>query len=141
SAMMIRKEGYERSGGFHVELQGFEDFDLIARLKQQGDFFMVEERGMAYRVHGQGFNRAGGLHIIRSREKFLRRMQGFYRGDRAKETIVRRMLADCYSDWGMYEVRKGNMTEGRRKLIESLRCNPARMRTYSRLLRAIFSPA
>jgi glycosyltransferase involved in cell wall biosynthesis len=138
SAMMIRKDGYERSGGFHSALQGFEDFDLIARLKQQGEFVMVEERGMAYRLHGQGFTRAGGLHIIRSRETFLRRMEELYRGDRAKETIVRRMLADCYSDWGMHEVRKGNKTEGRTKLIESLRCNPAKMRTYSRLLRAIF---
>jgi glycosyltransferase involved in cell wall biosynthesis len=138
SAMMIRKDGYERSGGFFSELQGFEDFDLIARLKQQGEFIMVKERGMAYRMHGQGFTRAGGLHIIRSREKFLRRMENLYRGDRTKETILRRMLADCYSDWGMHEVRSGNKTEGRTKLIESLRCNPAKMRTYSRLLRAIF---
>jgi hypothetical protein len=68
-------------------------------------------------------------------------MEDLYRGDRAKEIIVRRMLADCYSDWGMHEVRCGNKTEGRRKLIESLRCNPAKMRTYSRLLRAIFLAA
>ncbi len=138
SAMLIRREGFARSGGFHAELQGFEDFDLIARLKQQGEFVMVEERGMAYRLHGQGFTRAGGLHIIRSRERFLRRMEGLYRGDRTKQAIVRRMLADCYSDWGIHEVRQGNKLEGRRKLIESLRCNPAKMRTYSRLLRAIF---
>ena len=138
SAMLIRREGFARSGGFHAELQGFEDFDLIARLKQQGEFVMVEERGMAYRLHGQGFTRAGGLHIIRSRERFLRRMEGLYRGDRTKQAIVRRMLADCYSDWGIHEVRQGNKLEGRRKLIESLRCNPAKMRTYSRFLRAIF---
>lgn len=138
SAMLIRREGFASSGGFHAELQGFEDFDLIARLKQQGEFVMVEERGMAYRLHGQGFTRAGGLHIIRSRERFLRRMEDLYRGDRTKQTIVRRMLADCYSDWGIHEVRQGNKPEGRRKLIESLRCNPAKMRTYSRLLRAIF---
>jgi len=138
SAMMIRKDAYERSGGFDSELQGFEDFDLIARLKQQGEFVMIEERGMAYRVHGQGFNRAGGLHIIRSREKFLRRMEDFYRGNRMKQTIVRLMLADCYSDWGIHEVRTGNKSDGRSKLIKSLRCNPAKIRTYSRLLRAIF---
>jgi glycosyltransferase involved in cell wall biosynthesis len=141
SAMIIRKDAYERCGGFHAELQGFEDFDLIARLKQEGGFVMVKERGMAYRLHGHGFTRAGGLHIIRSREKFLRRMDDLYRGDPSKETIVRHMLADCYSDWGMHEVRRGNKAEGRRKLIESLRHNPAKIRTYSRLLRAIFRPA
>ena len=137
SAMMIRKTAYERIGGFHHELQGFEDFDLIARLKQQGRFVMLEETGMAYRVHGHGFTRAGGLHIIRSREKFLRRMEELYRGDRPKQMIVRRMLADCYSDWGQHEVRAGNKEEGRRKLIQSLRCNPTKLRTYSRLFRAI----
>jgi hypothetical protein len=137
SAMLIRREDFASSGGFHAELQGFEDFDLIARLKLQGEFVMVEERGMAYRLHGQGFTRAGGLHIIRSRERFLRRMEDLYRGDRTQQTIVRRMLADCYSDWGIHEVRQGNKPEGRRKLIESLRCNPAKMRTYSRLLRAM----
>jgi len=137
SAMMIRKDAYQRSGGFCSELQGFEDFDLIARLKQQGAFVMLNERGMAYRVHGQGFTRAGGLHIIRSREKFLRRMEELYRGDRGKETIVQRMLADCYSDWGILEVRSGNKPEGRRKLLQSLSCNPVKLRTYSRLLRAL----
>ena len=137
SAMMIRKTAYEQVGGFHRELQGFEDFDLIARLKERGRFMMLEETGMAYRVHGHGFTRAGGLHIIRSREKFLRRMQELYPGDRAKQMIVQRMLADCYSDWGLHEVRAGNKEEGRRKLLQSLRCNPTKLRTYSRLLRAI----
>jgi glycosyltransferase involved in cell wall biosynthesis len=137
SAMMIRKQGYRHIGGFHSELQGFEDFDLIARLKQKGGFVMLGEAGMAYRLHAQGFTRAGGLHIIRSREKFLRRMLELYYGDRTKEAIVQRMLGDCYSDWGMHEVRTGNKQEGRRRLIQSLRCNPAKLRTYSRLLRAI----
>ncbi|HKO30926.1 MAG TPA: glycosyltransferase family A protein [Nitrospiraceae bacterium] len=137
SAMMIRKDIYERVGGFHHELQGFEDFDLIARLKQQGTFVMLEETGMAYRLHGDGFTRTGGLHVIRSRENFLRRMQELYDGDRKKKLIVQQMLADCYSDWGIHEVRNGNKPEGRLKLIQSLRCNPTKWRTYSRLLRAL----
>jgi glycosyltransferase involved in cell wall biosynthesis len=137
SAMMIRKTAYERIDGFYHELQGFEDFDLIARLKEQGRFVMLNDTGMAYRVHGQGFTRAGGLHIIRSREKFLRRMQELYRDHRSRQAILRRMLADCYSDWGLHEVRAGNRQEGRRKLLQSLRCNPTKLRTYSRLLRAI----
>ncbi len=140
SAMMIRKDVYERIGGFHHELQGFEDFDLIARLRQRGRFVMVEERGMAYRMHGGGFTRAGGIHIIRSREKFLRRMQTLYNSDRKRNVILQQMLADCYSDWGIHEVRSGNKQEGRRKLVQSLGCNPTKWRTYSRLLRALFNP-
>jgi glycosyltransferase involved in cell wall biosynthesis len=137
SAMMIRKEGYERIGGFHRELQGFEDFDLIARLKQEGTFVMLEETGMAYRLHGDGFTRTGGLHVIRSRETFLRRMQQLYEGHPDKQMIVHRMLGDCYSDWGAHELSKGNKQEARRKFLKSLRSNPTKFRTYSRLLRAI----
>lgn len=136
SAMMIRKAGYERIGGFHQALQGFEDFDLIARLKEQGRFVMVEERGMAYRMHGAGFTRTGGIHVIRSRETFLRRMGDLYRGHRNKQAIVKNMLADCYSDWGIHDVRSGNRQEGRVKLLQSIGCNPFKFRTYSRLLRA-----
>ena len=137
SAMMIRKEGYERIGGFHHALQGFEDFDLIARLKEQGRFVMVEERGMAYRMHGSGFTRTGGIHVIRSRETFLRRMQTLYRGDRNKQAIVKNMLADCYSDWGIHDVRSGHTQEARAKLLQSIWCNPFKFRTYTRLVRAI----
>ena len=140
SAMMIRKDVYERIGGFHHALQGFEDFDLMARLKAQGRFVMVEERGMAYRMHGKGFTRTGGIHVIRSRETFLRRMQELYREHRSKQAIVRNMLADCYSDWGIHAVRSGNRHEGRVKLLQSVWCNPLKFRTYSRLLRAFLSP-
>jgi glycosyltransferase involved in cell wall biosynthesis len=139
SAMMIRKDIYERVGGFYQELQGFEDFDLIARLKQHGTFVMLEETGMAYRLHGDGFTRAGGIHVIRSRETFLRRMEALYGGDRPKEAIIQRMLGDCYSDWGVHEVRRGNVQEGRKKLFQSLSCNPTKWRTYSRLIRAMLT--
>ena len=140
SAMMIRKVCYERIGGFHHALQGFEDFDLIARLKEQGRFVMVEERGMAYRMHGSGFTRTGGIHVIRSRETFLRRMQALYRGHWTKQAIVKNMLADCYSDWGIHDVRSGNRQEGRVRLIQSIGCNPFKFRTYTRLLRAFLRP-
>lgn len=140
SAMMIRKDAYQRVSGFHPELQGFEDFDLIARLKHQGTFVLLEETGMAYRLHGHGFSRTGGIHVIRSREKFLRRLQELYDGDQKKGAILRRMLADCYSDWGIHEVRRGNKKEGRKKLIQSLGCDPTIVRTYSRLLRATLVP-
>ena len=137
SAMMVRRDVFQRVGGFDPELRGFEDFDLIARLKPQGHFVLLNESGMDYRLHGGGFTRAGGVGVMRSRERFLIRMRELYVGDQAKEALIKQMLADCYSDWGIHEVRTGNRREGRAKLMQSLRCNPAKLRTYSRLLRAI----
>lgn len=139
SSMMVRRDVFQRVGGFTPELRGYEDFDLMARLKPHGRFVLLNESGMSYRLHDGGFSRAGGMGVIRSRERFLIRMRDLYMGDRAKEALITRMLADCYSDWGMHEARGGNRREGREKLIRSLRQNPWKFRTYSRLVRVTMS--
>ncbi len=139
SAVLVRRDAFIRAGMYDTQLHGFEDFDLCARLKQQGRFLFLEESGMCYRVHGGGQSRSGGLRVIRSRERFLLRMRELYAGDRAKQELIREMLAECYSDWGMNEVRAANQGEGRQMLLRSLRQNPRKLRTYSRLLRSFLS--
>ena len=135
SAMMVRRDAFQRVGGFDSELRGFEDFDLIARLKQQGRCVLLPEPGMAYRLHAGGFTRAGGVGIIRSRERFLIRMKALYLGDEAKAVLLNQMLADCYSDWGMHDARSGESRKGWLRLVQSLRQDPWKFRTYSRLAR------
>jgi glycosyltransferase involved in cell wall biosynthesis len=137
SAILVRRDAFERAGMYDSELRGFEDFDLCARLKRQGRFVFLNESGMCYRVHAGGFGQVtGGPIIVRSRERFLLKMKDLHVDDPAKKELIRVMLAECYSDWGMNEVRVGNRGEGRRKLIRSLRHNPLKFRTYSRLLRS-----
>jgi glycosyltransferase involved in cell wall biosynthesis len=135
SSMLVRREVLVRVGGFDPHLTGFEDFDLCARLKQHGLFVLLEEPGLSYRVHDGGFSRAGKVRVIQSRERFLHRMQVLYAGDRVKERIIHLMLSDCYSDWGMSEMRAGDCRAGRRWFLRSLSENPMKWRTYSRLLR------
>ena len=135
SAMMVRRDVFQRVGGFDSELRGFEDFDLIARLKQQGQFVLLHESGMAYRLHAGGFTRAGGIGVIRSRERFLIRMRALYAENHEKEVLINQMLADCYSDWGMHDAKEGQPHKGRVKLIQALQQDPWKFRTYSRLVR------
>jgi hypothetical protein len=90
---------------------------------------------MAYRLHAGGFTRAGGLGIIRSRERFLIRMRALYAGDRVKNALIDRMLAECYSDWGIHAARDGQPRKGWVKLIQALQQDPWKFRTYSRLVR------
>ena len=135
SAMLVRRDVFQLVGGFDPELRGFEDFDLIARLKQQGRFVLLNESGMAYRLHAGGFTRAGGMGIIRSRERFLVQMRALYAGDRVKNTLIDRMLAECYSDWGIHAARDGQPRKGWVKLIQALQQDPWKFRTYSRLVR------
>ena len=140
SAILVRRDAFERAGMYDPELHGFEDFDLCARLKRQGRFVFLEESGMCYRVHNSGLSRSGGQTVVRSRERFLLRMQDLYAGDPAKQKLTNIMLAECYSDWGKNEMRVGRCSEGRRMLLRSLRHNPLKFRTYSRLLRACLPP-
>lgn len=138
SAMMVRRDRFQRVGGFDSELRGFEDFDLIARLKQQGRVVSLPESGMAYRLHAGGFTRAGGMGVIRSRERFLIRMRALYKGDDEKSVLIKRMLADCYSDWGMHDARNREPRKGWLRLAQSLQQDPWKFRTYSRLVRVSF---
>ncbi len=139
SSMLVRRDVFQRVGGFDPQLRGFEDFDLCARLKQFGEIAFLEEVGMCYRVHEGGFNRAGGITIVRSREQFLLRMRQLYAEDLQKQALVNEMLAECYSDWGMDEVRASHRSGGRQRLLRSLRHNPVKFRTYSRFIRSFFS--
>ena len=135
SAMLLRRDVFQRVGGFDPEMRGFEDFDLIARLKQEGRFVLLNESGMAYRVHAGGFSQTGRAAVIRSRERFLIRMRALYAGDRVKNALIDRMLAECYSDWGMHDAKDGLPSKGLVKLIQSLQQGPWKFRTYSRLAR------
>jgi glycosyltransferase involved in cell wall biosynthesis len=136
SAILVRRDVFERAGMYDSELRGFEDFDLCARLKQHGPFKFLEEAGMCYRVHAGGFNQVGKDAIVHSRERFLLRMRELYAADQTKQALIRIMLAECYSDWGLNEVRAGKRRHGRRMLLYSLRHDPIKFRTYSRLLRS-----
>lgn len=138
SAIMVRREAFVRAGMFDEELHGFEDFDLAARLRQEGRFVFIEEPGMCYRINQGGQSQSGGLRIIRSRERFLLKMQELYRNEPVKQDLIRQMLADCYSDWGMTELKAGHAGEAREKLRRSLRYNPTKFRTYSRLVRSLW---
>jgi GT2 family glycosyltransferase len=135
SAMMVRKEALERVGMFDVELRGFEDYDLVAHLKRHGRCVFIKESGLRYRVHGEGFNRVGGIRIIRSRERFLLRMKTLYAGIAAKEALVNLMLGECYSDWGKMLMAEYRQPEARRMLVKSLRADPMKFRTWSRFAR------
>ena len=137
SAMLVRRDAFERVGGFDPELRGYEDFDLCARLKQEGPFVFLDEPGMCYRVHPGGSSRAGHT-VVRSRERFLKNMMKLYDADEAKRRILFMLLAECYSDWGMEAMRLGNVSEARAMMLRSLKFNPTKFRTYSRLLRSVW---
>ena len=138
SAIMVRRDAFVRAGMFDEQLHGFEDFDLAARLRREGRFVFIEEPGMCYRMNTGGQSQSGGLRVIRSRERFLLKMAQLYQDDATKQGLIRGMLADTYSDWGMAEMRAGHKPEARAQFRRSLHYNPVKFRTYSRLVRSLW---
>ena len=139
SSMLVRRDAFEQAGGFDAHLRGFEDFDLSARLKQAGRFIFLEQPALCYRVHQKGFSTRGGIAIIRSRERFLLRMQELYAGRRDKQRLINAMLTRLLFrlGHGRNEVQKAT---ARSLFMRSIRYNPIKGRTYIRCLRT-FLPA
>ena len=137
STMLIRRVAFDRVGGFDPELGGYgEDIDLMLRLRQEGLFIFHEETGTQYRKHSTNFSGSGSDAMFRYSEKFFRKLKGCYVGDKRRQTLLNRFLAQVYSDWGKMKMRSGLRGEAQRLLLRSLKYYPWQFRTYSRLIRA-----
>ena len=143
TALMVRRTAYEHIGGFDTELFFDEDADFCLRIRTLGEFMFLKEVEFAKRIHRASMTKEGESadKQFRSGEHFIRKLAIRFEHDRQKLRLVHRLLACKYSDWGWHKVRNGDGAEGFRLLSRSLRYDPARFRTYSRLLRCLYSLA
>jgi len=142
SALLVRKAAFEAVGGFDPALIRGEDYDLCWRLAPQGRFEFIDSPAVGYRFHAGNFSQSvGGASFngdegYKSGERFYLKLLDHYSSDSHKRMLARRLLAECYSGWGKYKVNVGVRRGGRTLLLRSLRYNPWRFRTYSRILRS-----
>jgi glycosyltransferase involved in cell wall biosynthesis len=136
STMLIRRDAFERIGGFDSELRCGEDIDLMIRLKHEGSFIFLGQSWTQYRKHGTNFSGSGSDKMFKCSVFFFQKIRRFYTGDKSRQKLIDKFLANVYSDWGKMKMRLGLRVEARRLLLTSLTYNPWQFRTYSRLLRA-----
>ena len=137
STVLIRRVAFDRVGGFDPELRSYgEDIDLMLRLRQEGPFIFSEETGTQYRQHSTNFSGSGSDAMFRCAEKFFLKLKGCYVGDKRRQALLNRFLAQVYSDWGKMKMRSGLRGEAQRLLLCSIKYYPWQFRTYSRLIRA-----
>ena len=142
STMLIRRVAFDRVGGFDQELRSYgEDIDLMLRLRQEGLFIFLEETGTQYRKHSTNFSGSGSEAMFRCAEKFFQKLKVCYVGDKRKQALLNRFLANLHSDWGKMKMRSGLRGEAQRLLLRSLKYYPWQFRTYSRLIRATWAAA
>ncbi len=112
--LLVRRDPFDRIGGFDESFRHAEDVELTLRLLQEGRFAAVDRPLAGYRRHAG--NHSGGLH---SAEAFLRALRAQLtwaerRGDEATPPLIReniagfrRATAEWLSASTLADVRRG----------------------------------
>jgi glycosyltransferase involved in cell wall biosynthesis len=143
SLITVRRDAFERIGGFDTELRFDEEADLCLRIRTQGEVLFINEAGVAYRQHAASRSKQGDRADVQlaAGVNFYCKLERHFVDDPKKLRLVRLILASKFSDWGWHKIRSGERQEGSRLLMNAISYDPFRFRTYSRLLRALLRPS
>jgi glycosyltransferase involved in cell wall biosynthesis len=94
SSVLIRRDWFERLGGFSVEHQGVQDWDLWLRYAAEGGLVrLCREPLTRYRWHPNQMSNALEARAA-EREAVIRRIWATARGRRVRKAVFRRALAN-----------------------------------------------
>ncbi|MGH7781268.1 MAG: glycosyltransferase family A protein [Candidatus Binataceae bacterium] len=141
SSVMMRRDAFERAGGFPEELTSFEDvyFWLLAR--EQGSFSYIDEPLVMWRfaLFPAPLKPAGGQEAAgRIFDRMLQRRYGV-RG-LAHVAARRRAPRSILGYIGLHALRSGNQLAARRAFAAALRTDPWRLKSYLRYARTFLPP-
>lgn len=151
SATMLRREVFEKSGGFDEGFVGseFEDIELSVRLSEITTFDCISESLAIYRSperkkHSCVQGKASAQYLC-NRGMYLEKCLARYQHDPAVVSALNFLVVGHWSDLGQSKLREGLVLEGRKTLVQALRLSlenrtNAKMfiRTCGRLIRSIF---
>jgi glycosyltransferase involved in cell wall biosynthesis len=108
SSVLVRKEVFLKVGGFNPRFRksNHEDFDLFARIAQNGQIYFIPGSLAQYRVHsGQGTN--DPTTYDENWLLLMRCLHEMWRGEPAKRAAVSWYLAKHYANQGKIYLRSG----------------------------------
>jgi glycosyltransferase involved in cell wall biosynthesis len=138
STVVMRRDAFDRAGGFCEQLISAEDIHFWLLMREQGHFIYLPERLVRF-TYGQLFpkvlNRDIGPDAI---VDLIRARYGAHAEGLVKNFIRHRvrMIANA----GVVEMSRGNMEGARRCFIRVLRYDPLYLKSYTRIART-FLPA
>jgi glycosyltransferase involved in cell wall biosynthesis len=133
STVVMRRDAFERAGGFCEELISAEDIHFWLLMREQGHFIYMPEKLVRF-TYGQVFPKVLNRDIGPTAIVDLIRARYGARGDGIVKDFIRhrvRMIANA----GVIEMSKGNMEGARRCFIRVLRYDPLYMKSYTRIVR------
>ncbi|MGC2443803.1 glycosyltransferase family 2 protein [Candidatus Binatus sp.] len=138
STVVMRRDAFERAGGFCEQLISAEDIHFWLLMREQGHFIYLPEKLVRF-TYGQVFPKVLNRDIGPTAIVELIRARYGTRADGLVKNFIRhrvRMIANA----GVIEMSRGNMKGARRCFIRVLRYDPLYLKSYTRIART-FLPA
>ena len=134
SAALVRRECFEKLGGFNEAFFGSGDWEMWFRVAEQWKVGFVDEPLTFYRVHGG--NASHKLERIWKDDQMLREwiakeLDGLP-PDRFNEGDLRRAKAHNWACLGTVKALNGDTAGGREAYAKSIHLAPERMKSYLR---------
>ena len=137
STVVMRRDAFDRTGGFCEQLRGPEDIHFWPLMREQGHFIYLPDRLVRFtwgRLFPKVLNRDGPASIV----DLIRARYGA-RGEGLAQDFIRhqvRMIAHA----GVIEMSHGNTIGARRCFMQVLRYDRLHIKSYLRIVRT-FMPA
>jgi glycosyltransferase involved in cell wall biosynthesis len=140
STVVVRREAFERSGGFRDDLKAWEDVELFLRLRELGPFVHIPQRLASHQYDaatklGKALRKNADFHHLGKiiHQRYGRRARGLL-------ACLARHKVNVLSHAGVLALARGDRGNARQCFKMALGWNPYRVKTYLRLART-FMPA
>jgi glycosyltransferase involved in cell wall biosynthesis len=133
STVVMRRDAFDRAGGFCEQLISAEDIHFWLLMREQGHFIYLPEKLVRF-TYGQPFPKVLNRDIGPTAIVDLIRARYGQRADGLVKDFIRhrvRMIANA----GVIEMSKGNMEGARRCFIRVLKYDPLYVKSYLRIAR------
>ncbi len=133
STVVMRRDAFDRAGGFCVELISAEDIHFWLLMREQGHFIFITDRLVRF-TYGQLFPKVLNRDIGPTAIVDLIRARYGHRADGLVQHFIRhrvRMIANA----GVVEMSRGNLKGARQCFIRVLKYDPRHLKSYLRIAR------
>jgi glycosyltransferase involved in cell wall biosynthesis len=117
STLLVRKEAFERSGGFDERQRGWEDFEWPTRLLEVTQAYNIEEPLTLYRRHPVRYSNSSRVVGI---QFLLDTLWARFKDDPEKRRYLMGWKASFLSDLGKHKIQQGLTGDGRKDLIHAI---------------------